>query len=200
MQQTVQNRQAGFTLVELSIVLVIIGLIVGGVLVGQDMIKAAEIRATVAQIEKYNSALNTFRDKFNGYPGDLTLTLATNFGFTGVGSGADAHSDGDGLIEGCTSLAATVAFWGCENLLFWNHLFRANLIPDALTTVEATGLNAVLDMTAAGAVTNYVPLAKMGRGNYISVFTNGGLNYYYIAGKSFKDCKNCCGSQKQAAK
>ena len=55
------KHEEGFTLLELSIVLVIIGLIVGGVLVGQDMIKGAQIRATVAQLEKYNTAVNTFR-------------------------------------------------------------------------------------------------------------------------------------------
>lgn len=46
------KNQSGFTLIELSIVLVIIGLIVGGVLVGRDLIKAAEVRAQVSQIEK----------------------------------------------------------------------------------------------------------------------------------------------------
>lgn len=50
---------AGFTLVELSIVLVIIGLVVDGVLVGQDLFCAAAVRATISQIEKYNTAANT---------------------------------------------------------------------------------------------------------------------------------------------
>lgn len=53
-----RDRQ-GFTLIELSIVLVIIGLIVGGILVGRELISAAEIRATVSQIEKYNTSVNT---------------------------------------------------------------------------------------------------------------------------------------------
>jgi prepilin-type N-terminal cleavage/methylation domain-containing protein len=48
-----RNRQ-GFTLVELAIVLVIIGLLVGGILVGQDLIKAATVRTTVSDIEKIN--------------------------------------------------------------------------------------------------------------------------------------------------
>jgi prepilin-type N-terminal cleavage/methylation domain-containing protein len=47
----------GFTLIEMSIVLVIIGLIVGGVLVGQDLIRAAYIRAQITQIEKFNTAV-----------------------------------------------------------------------------------------------------------------------------------------------
>jgi len=79
-QYTNTKPQQGFTLIELSIVLVIIGLIVGGILVGQDLIKGAEIRATVAQVEKYNSAVNTFRTKFNAMPGDIPQAAAATFG------------------------------------------------------------------------------------------------------------------------
>ena len=53
----------GFTLIELSIVLVIIDLLVGGVLVGRDLIKSAEIHAQISQIEEYNTAVLTFKDK-----------------------------------------------------------------------------------------------------------------------------------------
>ena len=57
MKKTVSIK-SGFTLVELSIVLVIIGLIIGGVVVGRDLIDAATIRAQISQIEKYNTAVN----------------------------------------------------------------------------------------------------------------------------------------------
>jgi prepilin-type N-terminal cleavage/methylation domain-containing protein len=68
----VDNKcRAGFTLIELSIVLVIIGLVVGGVLVGRDLICAAELRAQISQIEKYNTAVNTFYGKYGGLPGPL---------------------------------------------------------------------------------------------------------------------------------
>src|SRR5271170_3878378 len=89
---------AAFTLIELSIVLVIIGLIVGGVLVGQDLIKAAQIRATVTQLEKYNTSVNTFRGKYNGLPGDLQSP--TNFfpSVTGAGTGTGL-GNGNALIE-----------------------------------------------------------------------------------------------------
>lgn len=59
-------KNNGFMLIELSIALVVIGLIVGGVLVGQDLINAAAVRAQISQIEKYNTAVNTFREKY-GY-------------------------------------------------------------------------------------------------------------------------------------
>src|SRR5665213_1826112 len=96
------SRSPGFTLIELSIVLVIIGLIVGGILVGQDMIKAAEVRAQISQIEKYNQAVNTFRAKFNAIPGDMPASTANQFGFY-VGTnctGTQGHRDGNGLIDG----------------------------------------------------------------------------------------------------
>src|ERR1700733_3923945 len=91
----------GFTLIELSVVLVIIGLIVGGILVGRNLVDASEVRAQITQIEKLNQAVNTFRDKFNGIPGDLILTSATQFGFNTYGcDGTPAHRDGNGLLDG----------------------------------------------------------------------------------------------------
>jgi prepilin-type N-terminal cleavage/methylation domain-containing protein len=61
-----------FTLIELSIVLVIVGLIIGGVVVGQDLIRAAELRSVITATQKFQTAVNTFRDKYNGLPGDIT--------------------------------------------------------------------------------------------------------------------------------
>src|SRR3954468_21990802 len=91
--------ERGFTLIELSIVLVIIGLIVGGVLVGQDLIRAAEIRATVGQYEKYNTAINTFRSKYNGLPGDIVGPGAFGLYSTSMDGSAAGLGDGNGLVE-----------------------------------------------------------------------------------------------------
>ena len=76
------HNGAGFTLIEMSIVLVIIGLITGGVLVGRDLIEAAKIRAQITQVERFKTAVQTFRTKYNGLPGDLDSTDASAFGFT----------------------------------------------------------------------------------------------------------------------
>src|SRR5579871_3923101 len=90
---------SGFTLIELSIVLVIIGLIVGGILTGRDLIDAAAQRAQIAQIEKYNTAVNTFRIKYGYLPGDIPDPYASNFGFQARGS-VSGEGDGNGIIEG----------------------------------------------------------------------------------------------------
>ena len=75
-----RRRREGFTLIELSLVLVIVGLIIGGVVVGRDLIHSAEIRATISQIEKYNTAVNTFRTKYNCLPGDCPAAQAQQLG------------------------------------------------------------------------------------------------------------------------
>src|ERR1700712_2724582 len=92
----------GFTLIELSIVLVIIGLIVGGVLVGQDLVRAAAVRAQISQIEKYNTAVNTFYGKYGYLPGDIKDPDATRFGFASrnPNGGQPGNADGNGLIQG----------------------------------------------------------------------------------------------------
>jgi prepilin-type N-terminal cleavage/methylation domain-containing protein len=174
-----RKSESGFTLIELSIVLVIIGLIIGGVLVGQDMIKSAEIRATVQQIEKYNSVVNTFRGKYNALPGDLDDTTENRFGFL-TRTNAAGHGDGNRLLEGCAA-AATVA--GCETVLFWRDLSFANLIEGSFTTAT----DALAASLTGANMPSYFPSAKIGRGNYVTVYASGGFNYYQIAGITSTD-------------
>ena len=65
------NKRAGFTLLELSIVLVIIGLVVGGVLVGTDLIKSAKLQKVMREAQSYQNGVSAFKLKYNGLPGDL---------------------------------------------------------------------------------------------------------------------------------
>lgn len=188
LSHTDQTTQAGFTLVELSIVLVIIGLIVGGVLAGQDMIKAAEIRATIAQVEEFNTATNTFRDKYRALPGDIAQAAAQNFGLFDAAQRAAATRaiNQNGLLECQTTIGCTdIRGFGGENALFWNDLSRRNLIENSLTlaTGEVDG-GAAGNITPGGAADlfNYLPEAKMGKGNYITVFSAAGRNYYQLTG------------------
>ena len=65
-----KQQQAGFTLVEIAIVLVIIGLLIGGVLKGQSMIQNAKIKRVVRQADELRAAVMTFYDKYGVFPGD----------------------------------------------------------------------------------------------------------------------------------
>jgi prepilin-type N-terminal cleavage/methylation domain-containing protein len=127
-----QSRLNGFTLVEMSIVLVVIALVVGGIFLGRELIQGARIRATVKQIEQIGSAVNTFRMRYNGYPGDLAN--ATVFGLPVAGPSAypvifQRAALGNGLIESCVKEGGGDAgAFGCENKFFWNHLYLTGLI------------------------------------------------------------------------
>jgi len=189
--------QAGFTLIELSIVLVIIGLIVGGVLVGQDLVSAAGARATITQIEKYNQAVNTFRGKYNVLPGDMDGVAAVNFGFA-QRSGIAGQGNGDGIIQGVcgASCWSAVAVGQGETSAFWSDLTYANGLNINLIEgsypLGITGLMALtstpgpLPNITGSAIANYLPPAKIGRGNYIYIWCCGNLstgsnNYFGIS-------------------
>ncbi len=165
------NLKSGFTLVELAIVLVIIGLIIGGVLVGQDMIKSAEVRSTISQWEKYNTALNTFRDKFGGYPGDLRN--ADNFGF----DPRTSASIGNGLIEGCTT---TPLLLGCETAVFFDDLATAEIIADNIPGLLAAYTANVAAVAGNGDL--ITPEADIGGGARWSVYAAGGRNQFHLGG------------------
>lgn len=122
--RTKRYPKAGFTLIEMSIVLVIIGLIVGGILVGQDLIYAATLRKAAVSIEKYNTAVHTFRTKYNCLPGDCT-NATQFFGTTDPDSNTIYNGNGDGIINLSTG---DYAFQNVEAWMFWHHLYLGNLI------------------------------------------------------------------------
>jgi prepilin-type N-terminal cleavage/methylation domain-containing protein len=184
-----KSREQGFTLIELSIVLVIIGLIVGGILVGQDLIKAAEVRAQISQIEKYNSAVNTFRGKFNAIPGDMAVSTATQFGFVGAScSGTRGARDGNGLLEGVSPwpLLQTDG----ELALFWQDIsssIAGNLIDGQFPNSGApafgcvSSVNPVTTTPGSSYIGDYLPLGKIGHGTFVYVYSNSGSNWYGLS-------------------
>lgn len=130
------KHRNGFTLIEISIVLVIIGLVIGVFMGGQVMIKAAKIRDAAAELEHYSSAYNAFELKYGCIMGDCPnatdffgptyVSASTYPGCTGATNGI-GNGDGDGFLS---SGGAAVLY--CESVFAMRALILSNLFPTTL--------------------------------------------------------------------
>src|SRR5688572_20861837 len=109
-----RKPQAGFTLIEIAIVLVIIGLLLGGVLKGQELITAARVRNLISNQDGVKAAYFGFLDRFRALPGDYSAAV-TNIPNCVVGT--CPNGDGDGQIEAAQ-----------ESIASWSHLSKAGFI------------------------------------------------------------------------
>lgn len=137
------SLNTGFSLVELSIVLVILGLLVGGILAGQSLIRASELRAVSAEYQRYTTAMMAFRDKYFAYPGDFRD--ATRF-WGRQNSNADCFTNSSASVttpgvcdgNGDGSLLGGLANTATERHQFWRHLAQAGLIEGTYSGLTAT--------------------------------------------------------------
>ncbi|MDQ5903007.1 MAG: hypothetical protein QG672_594 [Pseudomonadota bacterium] len=120
-----KNQQSGFTLVEIAIVLVIIGLLLGGVLKGQELINSAKVKNLIGDFRTISTFVYGYQDKFRALPGDdanannnLTGGVVATTHATGAASGATR----DGRINGAWNAPALAANAGEESYLFWQHV------------------------------------------------------------------------------
>ena len=119
------NREHGFTLIEIAIVLVIIGLLLGGVLKGQELITSARVRNLISQQDGVKAAFFGFVDRYRAYPGDYGQATATIPGCTGC---KDGNNDGQITDNG------TIV----EPISAWEHLSRAGFINGSYTYPTGT--------------------------------------------------------------
>lgn len=118
-----RTKQSGFTLIEIAIVLVIIGLLLGGVLKGQELITSARVRNLVSQQDGVKAAYFGFLDRFRALPGDYDQAVQNIAGVSIAACNAGI-GNGNGRIE---------AGAGNENVLAWEHLSKAGFINGSYT-------------------------------------------------------------------
>ena len=138
-----KSQQSGFTLVEIAIVLVIIGLLLGGVLKGQELINSAKVKNMINDFRTVSSLVYSYQDRFKAFPGDQTQPqLDAAFGAS-VGTACTATpgtcATGNARLDGdwnSTTLAVATALQH-ETFVFWQHVRLANLATGATNTGDA---------------------------------------------------------------
>jgi len=128
-------RQTGFTLVEISIVLVIIGLLIGGVLKGQELINSAKVKNLAKDFSNTQAILYAYQDKFHAIPGD-DIRAPDHLCPSGTPGCADP-GNANGAIDGNWDAAATASV---ESIYFWQHVRLANLATGSTDTSNANFL------------------------------------------------------------
>ena len=128
----------GFTLIELSIVIVIIGLIVAGVVGGQSLVKQANLKAVMTEVSQYRVAINTFKLEYDYLPGDIPNAFA----YWGSQNGCTNSIVVDHISNpnGCNGDGnKRISHWGGEGYRAWQHLALAEIIAGTYTGRAATG-------------------------------------------------------------
>lgn len=159
------RKDAGFTLVELAIVMVIIGLLIGGVLKGQELITNARAGATVAMVKGIEAAVNTFQDAYDAIPGDIVNPGQRLPNCLGALCNVPVNA----VLRGNRRLETGLAgIMGVEAQGFFTQLAAADLIGDVDAQANAMG-------PWQGQLTRFAPEAPIGGGFHVG-FTNGANN------------------------
>ncbi len=179
-------NQKGFTLIELSIVLAIIALLIGGIFVGQSLMRTAELQSIVSDIKRFQNAIALFKEKYKYLPGDMptatsfwgTDTNCPNTPANTTPKTATCNGDGNGGIGGLNCASGTCS-WTNEYETFrtWQHLADGGFIEGSYT-----GVTGPATTNAAMPGVNSPQSVSSGGGYMITLLNDpGGVADYPIA-------------------
>jgi prepilin-type N-terminal cleavage/methylation domain-containing protein len=163
--KSMKSQQSGFTLVEIAIVLVIIGLLLGGILKGQELINSAKVKGLAQDFRNIQTALYGYQDRYKSIPGDHSTAATAINGATNATT--PAGSIGNGQVNGNWNSATNTD----ESFLFWQHIRLAGFMagPTAVADPEYTPKNAVgLQMGISSTMQMTLPTAMTGTYNICS--------------------------------
>jgi prepilin-type N-terminal cleavage/methylation domain-containing protein len=132
-------KNKGFTLIEISIVLLIIGVITGGIIIGQSLLVSSRLQTIITDMDSYATAVSNFKDTYQSLPGDFadaTTRWGTDSNTCPTGGGATGTCNGNGNGMIANTNAASQAN---ESFLFWQHLNKAGMFGKSLNNKASSG-------------------------------------------------------------
>jgi prepilin-type N-terminal cleavage/methylation domain-containing protein len=151
-----RKQQSGFTLVEIAIVLVIIGLLLGGVLKGQELINSAKVTGLSQDFTRIQTALYGYQSRYRAVPGDHTTAATAINGATNATTPAGVIGNGqiDGLWDSTTLTD--------ESVLFWQHARLAGFlsgptVPNITDYVPTNAVGLRMGISSTIVITTPVP-------------------------------------------
>ena len=165
-----KRNQSGFTLIEIAIVLVIIGLLLGGVLKGQELINSAKVKNLASDFKNIPVFIYGYQDKFKALPGDDSSIASHLPTATPCTVTANKCNPGSGLIDGNWDDDGVTA----ESYVFWQHVRLAGFGPGSIDTAAA-----VTDYISKNAVGGRIGITNSGTNSPI-INPNGGLKGTYV--------------------
>lgn len=194
---SLHHTQRAFSLFELAAVVVVVGLVIGGVMAGKEMINAGQARALIADKDTYIAAANNFKVKYMGLPGDLKnatqywgerATMPTCVNLRSEDK-LTCNGNGDGRIF---AIANSNPAYSYEGYRFWQHLTNADMITGIYSGVDEDGesLNTGGPHTYTPGVN--VPEAARGGMYYRMRHFAGqvGADTYYFSGDGYTEYGN----------
>ena len=138
-----KNNQKGFTLVEIAIVLVIIGLLLGGILKGQEMIVQAKIKNAITDFSGVSAAYFGYQDRYRATPGDDNQATRWSTPTAAI------PGDGNRVLSGLYAPAAVTD----ETALWWDHLRRSGFLSGSGVANPSNAFNGILGVQTGNGAT-----------------------------------------------
>lgn len=160
------KHRNGFTIVELSIVIVIIGLIIGAVLGGKSLIRATEMRGVMTDTNQYITAINNFKQQYRYLPGDFNR--ATSYWANPSASVIVTNGDGNGQVSGGERYAA------------WLHLNLAGFIEGVYTGAQGAGGSDDFVYIDTKTTPANIPAGRLKNSGYAFYYTDNSAGSAYV--------------------
>jgi prepilin-type N-terminal cleavage/methylation domain-containing protein len=161
MKKTFSSKKSAFSLIELSIVLIIIGLLIAGVTGGASLIKSSELRAAISEARGWSTAVNGFYNQFNAYPGDYNVVIGSTTGAAGNANSqinafttAANPSGTASATAGCVTTGTPTSGCAYEDNVAWVQLRNAGVIDTNIVSAPTVNATWSVANSATFGVTN----------------------------------------------